>query len=101
MACASPRRSDICARARSSYIKFIFLLRFVRAFMGGWFRFWWLGPSRSQRAGEHETGLEGCTLGTAGLPPCDGETGTAAQALGLLQTRQLLRPGQELLGVHG
>src|SRR6478735_6392114 len=32
-ACASPRRADNCARARSSCIKFIFVLRFVRSFL--------------------------------------------------------------------
>jgi hypothetical protein len=56
----------------------------------------------SQRAGEHEAGLEGCTLGATGLPPCQGELAAAPQALRLPQPLGVLDPSEGLDQVrHG
>jgi len=58
------------------------------------------GPG-SQRAGEDEPGLEGCSLRATGLPPSEGEVVAAAKSLGLPQTHGLLGGGDAGVDVHG
>src|SRR4051812_20688503 len=100
MACASPRRADICARARSSFIKFIFLLRFVGSFISSGVPFLRAVTGGSQRAGEHESGLEGCPLRATRLASGEGEVVALAKSLGRLQTLEVLRPCDRLVCVH-
>jgi hypothetical protein len=62
MSCASPRRADICARARSSFIKFIFLLRFVSSFMSSGVPFLRAGADGSVTASGRARGGPGGRL---------------------------------------
>ena len=62
-----------------------------------------LGPrgSRSERSGEHESGLESCSLRATRLAPGYSEVVAATQSLGLSQTLEMLRPSDRFVGVHG
>jgi hypothetical protein len=64
-----------------------------------WFRLARLATS--QRAGEHEAGLEGGPLRATRRAPGEGELVAAAKSLGLPQTLEVLRPSDGLCYVHG
>jgi len=67
-------------------------------------RIWWFrlsASTTSQRAGEHEAGLEGGPLRATRPAPGEGELVAAAKSLGLSQALEVLRPSDGLRYVHG
>lgn len=94
----------MCARARSSFSKFILLLRFGVKSMDVVFAFWLLVPGRCgrgrrmssvvllQRAREHEPCLQRCSLGATGLPPCTDEVVPTPQVACLFEPLGHVRP---------